>query len=154
MFRKLRRSKQKLSDQEVLELLESEKRGVLSMIGENGYPYGIPLDFYYNKNTNKIYFHGAKEGHKIDSIKINNKACFTFYNQGEQRDGDWSYYVKSVIAFGHINIVDGIDQLKELGLKYYPSQEEVEEEIKKAGPRVQMLEFTIEHITGKTVHEK
>ena len=44
------------------------------MLGENGYPYGIPMNHWYNPEDGKIYFHGAKEGQKIDSIKKNNKS--------------------------------------------------------------------------------
>lgn len=68
MFRKMRRFKQEISLEECIEILTNEKRGVLSVIGDDGYPYGIPINHYYNKNDNCIYFHGAKEGHKIDAI--------------------------------------------------------------------------------------
>ena len=67
MFRKMRRFKQEISLEECIEILTNEKRGVLSVIGDDGYPYGIPINHYY-KNDNCIYFHGAKEGHKIDAI--------------------------------------------------------------------------------------
>lgn len=71
MFRKMRRFKQQISNEECVEILKNEKRGVLSVIGDNGYPYGIPLNHYYDEKTNSIFFHGAKEGHKIDAIKKN-----------------------------------------------------------------------------------
>ena len=63
--------------EECRQILKTEKRGVLSVIGDNGYPYGIPINFYYDENDGKIYFHCAKEGHKIDAIKNCDKACFT-----------------------------------------------------------------------------
>ena len=72
MFRPMRRFKQQLTQEECVEILNTEVRGVLSVLGDDDYPYGIPIDFYYNQQENKIYFHGAKEGHKIDSIKKHN----------------------------------------------------------------------------------
>lgn len=69
MFRSMRRFKQQLTQEECVEILNTEVRGVLSVLGDDDYPYGIPIDFYYNQQENKIYFHGAKEGHKIDSKK-------------------------------------------------------------------------------------
>ena len=68
MFRKMRRFKQQISVAECIEILKNTKRGVLSLIGDDGYPYGIPIDHWYCEDDGKIYFHGAKEGHKIDAI--------------------------------------------------------------------------------------
>ncbi len=65
MFREMRRKKQQLSFEECQEILNNEVRGVLSVIGDNGYPYGIPINYKYSTTENKIYFHGAKKGHKI-----------------------------------------------------------------------------------------
>ncbi|MBR6060592.1 MAG: pyridoxamine 5'-phosphate oxidase family protein, partial [Spirochaetales bacterium] len=73
MFRSMRRFKQQISDAECIEILKNEKRSVLSLIGDDGYPYGIPLNHFYDERDGKIYFHGAKEGHKIDAIKANPK---------------------------------------------------------------------------------
>lgn len=81
MFRKMRRFKQEISKEECIEILKTEKRGVLSVIGDNDYPYAVPINFYYNDEDGKIYLHGAKEGHKIDSIKSCNKVCFKFVLQ-------------------------------------------------------------------------
>ena len=80
MFRPMRRFKQQLTQEECVEILNTEVRGVLSVLGDDDYPYGIPIDFYYNQQENKIYFHGAKEGHKIDSIKKHNKVSFCVYD--------------------------------------------------------------------------
>ena len=69
MFREMRRKKQQLEESECVEILKNEKRGVLSVIGDDGYPYGIPMDHYYNEENGKIYFHCALEGHKMDAVK-------------------------------------------------------------------------------------
>jgi len=135
-----------------------EPRGVLAVHGDDGYPYAIPLDFLFEPETGKIYFHGAREGHKIDALKRDPKVCFCVYEKGVQKDGDWAYTVRSVVAFGRMRQVTEADRIVEicrkLGLKYYPSAEEAEEEIRKAVDRVNILELTIDHMTGKRVHEK
>ena len=76
MFRPMRRFKQQISEAECKEILKNEKRGVLSLLGDDGYPYGLPLSHLYSEEDGKIYFHGAKEGHKIDAIKNYDKASF------------------------------------------------------------------------------
>ena len=68
MFRPMRRWKQQLSDAECIAILEKEPRGILSVLGDDGYPYGIPMNHWYCEADGKLYFHGAKTGHKIDAI--------------------------------------------------------------------------------------
>ena len=75
MFRGMRRFKQQISNEECIRILKEQPRGVLSLIGDDGYPYGIPIDHWYSEKDGKIYFHGAREGHKIDAIRSCDKAC-------------------------------------------------------------------------------
>ena len=74
MFRELARKKQQLTKDECIELLKKEKRGVLSVIGDNGYPYGMPMNHFYNEADGKIYFHTGKKGHRTDALKENEKV--------------------------------------------------------------------------------
>lgn len=157
MFRKMRRSKNEISRKECIEILTNEPRGVLSLFGQEGYPYGIPISYFYDETKNKIYFHGAKTGHKIDAIKDNNKASFCVYDQGFTRKGDWALNIKSVIIFGKIKFISdqrlAEEAVRKLGLKFYPRPEDVEIEIKKAMDQVQVFELSIDHMTGKLVNE-
>ena len=82
MFRPMRRIKQQVSDEECIRILKEEKRAALSVIGGDGYPYTVPIDFYYDESDGRIYLHCAKTGHKIDAIKKCDKVCFTVWNQG------------------------------------------------------------------------
>ena len=59
MFRKIRRFKQEMPAEECRELLKTQVRGVLSLLGDDGYPYGLPIDYWYNEADGKLYFHGA-----------------------------------------------------------------------------------------------
>lgn len=157
MFRQMRRFKQQISDEECKEILKNEKRGVLSLIGDDGYPYGIPLNHFYYEKENVIYFHGAKEGHKIDAIKNCNKVSYCVYEKGVKRENHWSYDVRSVICFGKIHFVEDFDEsieiCRKIWWKFGTDEKEFEEEIKRAGSRVLCLRFEIEHMTGKKVNE-
>lgn len=156
MFRKMRRFKQQLTNEECIELLKNEKRGVLSVIGDNGYPYGIPLNHYYAEDG-KLYFHGAKEGHKLDSVKACDKVCYTVFDKGYRREGEWALNVKSVVVFGRMSLVSDDEKAKEictqLCKKFTDDEEYLEYELKNSFSRVQCLELTPEHITGKLVNE-
>ena len=158
MFRKMRRSNQQVSDEVCRNILRTEKRGVLSVVGDDGYPYGVPINFTYEESENTVYFHGSKTGHKIDGIKNSDKVCFTVMDGGYQEEGDWAWYVTSVIAFGRAELVTDMkvaeDQVRKLGLRYCPYPEAVEEEIRRAMNSVQLIALHIEHMTGKKIHEK
>lgn len=158
MFRKIRRTKSEISVEETKILLKNNKRAAFSVNGDNGYPFTIPINFYYDENENKIYFHSAKSGHKIDSIKASNKVCFTTWDDGYLDEGDWAYHVSSCVVYGRAILVEDRkiteEKVRILAMKYYPTTKEVEQEIQKSIDRVQLVAIEIEHISGKKVHEK
>ena len=157
MFRKMRRFKQQISDAECIEVLKNTKRGVLSLMGDNGYPYGLPIDHWYCEEEGKIYFHGAKEGHKIDAIKGCDKVSYCVYDEGYRKEGDWALNIKSVIIFGRIKVVEDEIKAKEICMaitrKFTDDEEYIQKEITNDFSRVQCLEITPEHMTGKLVNE-
>lgn len=157
MFRKMRRFKQQLSQEECAQILTEQPRGVLSLIVEDGYPYGIPMDHWYDPETGHLYFHGATSGQKIDAIKACDKVSYCVYDQGYRREGEWSLNIKSVVVFGRMHFVTD-PALKEkicrnLCAKFTDDQTYVEREFANAFKRVQCLELVPEHITGKLVNE-
>lgn len=158
MFREQRRKNKQLSIEDTKHLLEKERRGVLSVIGDDNYPYGVPINYIYVKEDNKIYFHGSRIGHKADSIKKSNKVCFTIYGNETIKEENWAPYMQSVIVFGRCNIItnqeDCINLIRKFANKYYPDKKLIEEEIEKSIKAVQMYEIEIEHLTGKEIQEK
>ncbi len=157
MFREMRRNKQQITENECKSILKNEWRGVLSLLGDNDYPYGVPMNFLYDEDEHKIYFHGSKEGHKIDAIKSHDKACFTVFDKGVKRKNHWSLDITSVIVFGKISIVKdrkkAEEKVRKLAEKYFPDHAEIEGEMNAHFARAACLELTIEHMTGKTVNE-
>ena len=157
MFRNMRRFKQQISEKECVDILKSTKRGVLSVMGEDGYPYGVPINHWYCEEDGRIYFHGAAEGHKIDAIKACDKASFCVYNEGYRKEGDWALNITSVITFGRIRPVEDRDVARricsELVMKFTDDEEYLKKELESSFARVQCLEFEPEHMTGKLVNE-
>lgn len=154
MFRQLRRKNKEISIEEIEALLINERRGVLAMNGDDGYPYAVPINYIYDKEENKIFFHGSKIGHKADAIKNNDKVCFTVYGDETIKDEAWAPYLKSVVIFGRCKMIDSLDLLKKFANKYYPNEELIDEEINKTKNAVQMYEIEIEHLSGKQIQEK
>ena len=159
MFRTMRRFKQQISEEECIRILQEEKRGILSMHGEDGYPYGIPMNHWYNPENGKLYFHCAKTGHKLDAIRKNDKVSYCVYDQGFRKDGDWALNIRSVVVFCRARIVDDAeDDLRRriaVGLcrKFTDDEAFLQKELVNAMPRAAFLELTSDHMTGKLVNE-
>ena len=157
MFRQMRRFKQQISEDECIRILKEQPRGVLSVIGDNGYPYGIPLDHFYSEEDHRLYFHCAKEGHKLDAIKACDKVSYCVYDEGYRREGEWALNINSVVIFRRMHIVE--DEWRKrficenLCRKFTDDEDFLEMEMKNAFPRVCCLEIEIEHMTGKLVNE-
>ena len=155
MFRKVRRFKQELTTQECQQILINEPRGVMAVHGEGGYPYAFPMNYIYMDG--KLYFHCAKEGHKLDAITQDDRVSFCVMDEGFRKEGEWPLNISSVIIFGRVRKIDEIDEIenitRKLGLKYYPTPESVEEVISRSIKNVQILELSIDHMTGKLVNE-
>ncbi len=157
MFRLMRRFKQQISEEDCVCILKKQPRGILSMIGDDGYPYGIPLDHWYSEEEKKLYFHCAKTGHKIDAISACDKVSYCVMDEGYRKDGDWALNINSVVVFGRMRIVEDEEKKREICInlvrKFTNDEEYLRKELANAFPRVNCLELTIEHMTGKLVNE-
>lgn len=157
MFRPMRRWKQQLSDEECIAILKNEPRGILSVLGDDGYPYGIPMNHWYCETDGKLYFHGAKTGHKIDAISKCDKVSYCVHDEGYREDGQWPLHIKSVVVFGKIQPVTDDAKVLEicthLCQKFTDDKAYLEHELKHSLPKVLCLALTPEHMTGKLVKE-
>ena len=159
MEHKMHKAERQLSDADTIAILKKGDHGTLSVQGDDGYPYAIPVNYFFDAEHDKIYFHGAKAGHKVDALKRDDKVCFTVYGNEWYKDGDWAPYVMSTVVFGRCRLANDTpafieDKVRQLALKYYPSAEKVEEEIAKDIKGVQLYEISIEHLCGKQIQEK
>lgn len=157
MFREMRRKRQMLSEDDCKIILREGTSGVLALSGDDGYPYAVPLSYVYDGE--KIFFHCAKSGHKLDAIRRNPKASFCVIGQDKVVPEEYTTYYRSVIAFGTVRILEDdrekYDSVREIALKYAPldTEEQRRAAIEREWNGLCMLEMTIEHLTGKEARE-
>ena len=157
MFREMRRKNQVLPENVTMEVLEKGSNGIMSVIGDDGYPYGVPVSYAFLDG--KIYFHCAKTGHKIDAIKNCDKVCFTVVDKDEIVQDEFTTYFRSVVVFGRAKIVEDEELMVKAVLaisgKYCPDMpmESHHAEVNKEMPALCIVEITPEHISGKEARE-
>ena len=153
MFREMRRNRQMLSLEECGEILRRGTSGVLALSGDDGYPYAVPLSYLYEDG--KIWFHCAREGHKLDALKNSAKASFCVIAQDEILPEKYTTCYRSVIVFGKVRILtdeeEMLDAIRRFMLRYFPEGTEQgrQNSIDTGFGRMYMLELTCEHMTGK-----
>lgn len=151
MFREVRKKHRRLDKNESLVVLKEGMEGVISTIGEDGYPYGVAINYVYFNDA--IYFHSSNKGHKLDNIRKNNKVSLFVSKDIRIIPEDFTTYYKSVVVFGKAMIVEGEEKIKALlaiGQKY--SLEFMEKGMKSIDNSSQsctVIKINIEHITGK-----
>lgn len=158
MFREMRRVKCKLNRETAEQILREGDFGVLAMSGDNGYNYAVPLN--YAVEGNKIYFHSALTGHKLDAMRNNDKVSFCVVGKHTVVADEFTTYFTSIIAFGRIKIVEDNsdpDKLRGLELladKYSPNVAPKlrEKELSRISAVVVPV-LEIEHLTGKAARE-
>ena len=157
MFRELTRRKQQISPEACAEILKTQKRGVLSVLGDDGYPYGVPLNHYYCEEDGKLYFHSGKQGHKIDALRRCDKVSYCVYDEGYRDEGDWALHIRSVIVFGRIEFIDDREKIYDiaarLSRKFTDDEAYIRHELEHSGPATLMFAIVPEHLCGKLVKE-
>ena len=155
MFRAVTRIKQALPKEECVGILQREKRGVLSVLGDDDYPYGVPMNFYYDAAENKLYFHSGRHGHKIEALAKHDKVSFCVYDEGFHKDGHWSLNIRSVIVFGRIRTAENWSEEMMIAFcrKFTDDMAYIQKEIADFAANTLVLELDIAHMTGKIINE-
>jgi len=152
----MRRKAQQLTDQQARAVLARGTAGVLSVLGDGDYPYGVPMSYVYHGGT--IYFHSALSGHKVDAILRQPKASFTVIDQDQVVAAEYTTYYRSVVAFGTARVLEDpaekLAAIRLLAAKYAPDLPEGREaEIQSSLPRFCMIALEVQHLTGKEAVE-
>ena len=155
-FRDMRRKRQLLSEEDSIDILTKATAGTLALLGDNDYPYAVPISYVYQER--KLYFHSALAGHKVDAIRKCDKASFCVIDKDEVHPEKYTTYFRSVIAFGRIHIIEDEQEKQEtarmLGNRYNPNNDEsLQKEIESGISRMLMIRLDIEHLTGKEAIE-
>lgn len=151
MFKEMRKKDQNIDEEHVARLLKKGEYGVLSTVGENGYAYGVPLNYVYDEGA--IYFHCAVEGSKIDNIMYNDKVSFCVVGDTTLIPDKFTFRYKSVIVFGSASEVrdsEKIDALVKIVQKYSPEfMKKGMEIIQKQAMHTKVVKIAIEYMSGK-----
>lgn len=148
----LRRQDRMLPREDAKQLLREGEYGILSTIGADGYPYGVPVSYTYDEEENRLIFHGVKGvGHRYENVCRASEACFTVVGRTEVLPDKFSTKYESVIVFGRVGFAeDPIPALKKLIEKY--SQGFLEKGYRYAEgswEKTAVYELRIESLTGK-----
>ena len=151
MMKEMRRKDKAISLEEAQELLHKHDVGIFSTVDQEGQPYGVPVNYVYNNN--KIYFHCALEGYKLENIRTNNKVCFTIFGGNEIIPQRFTTTFESVVVFGKAAVVAEAEKLEALQLiveRLSPGfEKEGMEYINKSGNATLVVRVDVEHISGK-----
>ena len=153
-FREMRRKRQQLSNDESIAILEKATAGTLALLGDDDYPYAVPISYVYHEG--KLYFHSALAG--VDAIRKCEKASFCVIEQDDVQPKKYTTFFRSVIAFGRIHIIEDeqekLETARMLGNRYNPNDDEsLQKEIESGFSRMLMIRFDIVHLTGKEAIE-
>ena len=157
MFREMRRKRQALSKEEISSVLYRGTSGVLALSGDDNYPYAVPISYVYDGE--KIYFHCAKSGHKLDAIRRNEKVSFCVIDQDKIVPDEYTSYFRSVIVFGRAEVIEDEKEkrtaIEKLAVKYAPEDTAIgrKNAIDREWTPLCMLKMRIDHITGKEAIE-
>lgn len=158
MRRAMRRKAQQLTREQTEAILKENTVGVLSVNGEDGYPYAVPMNYWYENG--KLWFHCAVEGYKLDCLRRNDKVSFCVIGQNTFIPEKFITHYTSVIAFGRARIVTESHKvacaLRAFAKRFCPEPalaESLEKEVEGTRGRVFMLCVEIEHMTGKAAIE-
>jgi len=155
-MRKIRKTDRQIGTDEAINLLIKCEYGVLSTIGNDGQPYGVPLNYAYKDNC--IYFHCARVGHKIDNIENNPKVSFCAIGDTNVLPSKFGTEYESVIIFGIASEIQGIERYNALLYileKYSPEFiEEGKKYIEQKDKATKVIKIEIEHISGKRAQAK
>ncbi len=153
MFRELRRRGQALPEEEVERILREGTYGVLSVTDADGWPYGVPINYFYEDGC--LYMHCGKEGHKIECLKHDDRASFCVVGSDRINAPKLSTDFQSVICFGRGSFVAGEAEREEIVRKFTlhlapgTTEEALGKEISVFGRNLVILKLKIEHVTGK-----
>lgn len=156
MTHPMRRSKQLVSNEETQKILAKGITLTLALQGNEPYPYAVPVNYVWEENH--LYFHCAKEGHKMEAMKHNPYVSFSIIDKEEIIPEKYTTYFRSVIGFGKAHLVEDKEEivhaLRLLVLKYSPNYvQEGEVEINSSLDHVQIIRIDIDEVSGKEAIE-
>ncbi len=160
MFRLMVRQSKQLTKDACIAILKEQRRGVLSVNGDDGYPYATPINHYYNPDDGCLYFHTGrrKESHRTDSLQRSDKVCYCVTEPGKPIPGDWALNVRSVVVFGRVEMITDpkiiVPICTALSRQFTKDEAFIQKELDRFVNGTLLLRLTPEHICGKQLDER
>ena len=155
-MKELRRKDKQITTEEARALLTTAEYGVLSTVGPEGKPYGVPLNYVFINDV--IYFHCALTGHKLDNLKDTPDVSFCVVGDTEIVPSEFSTNYESVVVIGQAFEVEGDEWYVGLMglLEKYSSDflEEGKQYIEKLKNATKVIKIDVQHISGKKAPPK
>ena len=158
--REMRRKDREAGEDAARELLLSGQYGVLSTVGPDGEPYGVPISYVYREGN--IYFHSAPEGRKIEnlapaggaaSVPSGAHASFCVVGATELLPAQFSTRYQSAIASGEVHELEGEEKISVLVWlveKYAPEfLEQGKQYAASSQQNTRVFALRVRHLTGK-----
>ena len=148
----MRRKDLALSQEATLALIDAKDYAVLSLTDPNGRAYGVPLD--YVRKEDSLYFHGAREGRKVEAMKINPWACAVILGDTAIVPEKFGRKYESAIIEGPIELIDDPEQKRRVmtwvGESRSPGYpEKAQSVIERMLDRVLIYKMQMEIVSGK-----
>ena len=155
MFREIRLTDRAVNDERTIEIIKKGSYGILSTSGEDGYPYGVPLNYTYFDNC--ICFHCAQLGHKLENIKFSEKVSFCVVTKSDVLGNEFDTDYESAVAFGKAAVIADDSEKRDILLsllnKYAADYLKAGNNyLKKYWDDTKVIKMKIEHLSGKA-HE-
>jgi uncharacterized protein len=152
MVHDMRRIDRALSEDEARRILARADHGFLATVGEDGWPYAVPVNHVLAGDL--LYIHCALSGHKLDNLAHEERVAYSAIAHAEISPKEVTTRYESAIAFGRAGVVadpgEKLKALELLGNRFCAGFEaEVQEEILKDGAKTLVVRIRIERITGK-----
>lgn len=151
MFEEMRRKDRIMSAGETEQILYKGEYGVLTVVGRNGYPHPVPMNYAWKDGA--IWLHCATMGSKLDDIRTDAKVSFCVIGDTEVLPEKFSTHYSSVIVYGDIAEVSGetaAEGLFALVEKYSPGfLSEGKAYISRKVSNTCVLRIDVRHMTGK-----
>ncbi len=150
-MKEVRRSDREITPQESINILDTAEYGILSTVGNDGQPYGVPLSYVHKGEA--IYFHCAINGHKLENIEHNAKVSFCVVGKTKVLPDKFGTEYESAVVFGRVSEVTGAERRDALLwlLEKYCSDylEEGKSYIEQKDKITKVFKIEIDRISGK-----
>lgn len=150
----VRRQDRLLNEQRAIELLETAEYGTLSMIDEDGLPYGIPVNFVWD-GKDSLYIHCAPEGRKLRAIAAHPEISFSIVGNVNLQPSKFTTEYESIVLKGKARVgLSTEERMQALVLlveKLSPNDVEIGKKyIEKSFHRTEIIRMDMTEFSGKT----